>query len=441
MSAAAGTPDERPGLYVHVPFCSAICPYCDFAVRVGGEPARRRYAEALRLEIDRLIGTSSPAADEALDNLRTEIRAPLRRLIAPRTRGPETAAARSSTPDDARFSTLYLGGGTPSILDVDTLAGLVEHLRIRLPLADDLEIFLEANPEDLAGADGARRLDAWRALGVGFLSLGVQSLDDDELRFLGRRHTGAEARAAVERALEADFATVSVDLIYGLPDQPATETDWSRRLDDALALGSHHLSLYELEIHERTVFGKLARRGELIPAPEPRRAALFRHTHRRLLDAGWDVYEVSNFARTPAHRSRHNQKYWRHIPYLGLGPSAHSYAATDGVAVRWWNERSTPRWQRLLESDASPIQDAEVLTPADLVLETLMLGLRTPAGVDLSRLRVRTGVDLLRVAAPALEQATSDGLARLDGDHLLPTLDGMAVADALAAELTEAEGI
>ena len=186
-------------------------------------------------------------------------------------------------------------------------------------------VFLEANPEDVTPEACA----AWRALGVRTLSLGVQSFSDEALRFLGRRHSGRQARAAVETALAAGFDTVSIDLIFGLRGQ--TAEDWRRELAAAVELAPQHLSCYQLTIHPRTRFGVQAKHGQLSELPEDDQATLFELTHRFLADAGWPAYEVSNFARGPAHQSRHNRKYWDHTPYLGLGPSAHSLAAAGRV--------------------------------------------------------------------------------------------------------------
>ncbi len=277
------TLDSLPGLYLHIPFCSAVCPYCDFAVRRAAVPERKRFVQHLATEV---------------------------------------ALAACEWRDPRPFDTVYFGGGTPSLLPSEDLARVLDTCRTHLNLAEPW-VFLEANPEDVTPDACA----TWRGLGVRTLSLGVQSFSDEALRFLGRRHTADEARAAVETALAAGFDTVSVDLIYGLPAQ--TEEVWRRDLATAVALGPGHLSCYQLTIHPRTRFGLSAARGQLSELPEGRQAALFDLTHRFLADAGWPAYEVSNFARSGEHQSRHNRKYWDHTPYLGLGPSAHSLCVAD----------------------------------------------------------------------------------------------------------------
>jgi putative oxygen-independent coproporphyrinogen III oxidase len=397
--------DVGPGLYLHIPFCSAICPYCDFSVVQSASPARARFASRLTAEVG---------------------------LVAPAWRDPRP------------FDTVYFGGGTPSQLAPEDLERVLDACRASFAFESPAPwIFLEANPEDTTPQACA----AWRRLGVRTLSLGVQSFSDEALRFLGRHHRAQQARAVVDTALAAGFDTVSVDLIFGLPGQ--TEDDWRRELAAAVELGPQHLSCYQLTIHPQTGFGVKARQGHLSELPENEQAALFELTHRFLADAGWPAYEVSNFARGRAHESRHNRKYWDHTPYLGLGPSAHSLAIDDAGAPprarRWWNERPTLRWDDRLAAGERPVEGEEVLGPKDLATEALLLGLRTTAGIDLDRFTTRYGVDLLVANDALVARLVEDGrfVLRTDpasGRWLVPTLSGLAVADGLAAafELTPA---
>ena len=375
--------EANPGLYLHIPFCSAICPYCDFAVLTGGQERRRRFADHLVREI-------SMWADER------------------------------STFDS--IDTVYFGGGTPSALAPEDLGRILAAARENLSIQNDAWVFFEANPEDVS----PESVRAWRDLGVRFLSLGIQSFDADALRFLGRRHTPEQALRSFEIARSAGFETISIDLIYGLPDQPFEI--WKRTLEQAAALQPDHLSCYQLTIHEGTPFGFRLARGKMSEAPEETQGELFLFTHSFLKDAGYPGYEVSNFARSTEHLSRHNQKYWHHVPYLGVGPSAHSFAGTR----RWWNERKLKPYETRIETGEKPIAGSEDLTPSDLALEALMLGLRTTDGIDRIFFRGRYGVDLLKGNEPLVERLMNDGLLKMEGDVLVPTLAGLAVTDSLA---------
>lgn len=371
------------GLYVHVPFCSAVCPYCDFAVTTGGAPSYRRFVDALEREIARY-------AD-----------------------------------DGWRFDTVYFGGGTPSALAADDLAHLFATLRRSFDLAPNARWHFEANPEDV----NSQSLAAWRDLGVDFLSLGVQTFDNEYLTFLGRRHSRQDARRALALALGSGFDTVSADLIFGLPEQ--TPERFARDLDEIVALAPSHVSCYQLTIHEGTPFAHRQQRGELEEMPEPAQGELFLLTHRRLAEAGLEAYEVSNFARGEASRSAHNQKYWNHTPYLGLGPSAHSF---DGRR-RWWNQRRLGPWRARLDRGESPVAEHEDLEPRDLALEALMLGLRTVDGMSYEAFRQRYGFDFEQPNTARIAAWQDRGLVQRRPDAFCATLEGLAVADSLVREL------
>lgn len=375
----------RPGLYLHIPFCSAICPYCDFAVLTGGAERRARFVEHL------------------LDEIRM------------------WAQDRDAFPE---IDTIYFGGGTPSALSPDQIGRILQALRENLSIRDGAWIFFEANPEDVT-PESAR---AWRDLGVRTLSLGIQSFDPESLGFLGRRHGPEQAVRSFETAHAAGFDTVSIDLIFGLPGQ--TPQGWAQTLEAAVALDPDHISCYQLTIHEGTPFGFRLARGKMAEMPEPEQAELFLLTHRFLADHGLPAYEVSNFARSAEHQSRHNRKYWNHTPYLGLGPSAHSYSENR----RWWNERKLKPYELRVESGERPIAGSEELTADDLALEALMLGIRTAAGIDSIRFRERYGIDLLTSNAGLIERLESAGLLQIEDSRLIPTLEGLAVADSLARD-------
>ena len=384
---------QAPGLYVHVPFCSAVCPYCDFAVLVGKSRDRSGYVDLLLAEAD---------------------------LIA------AEAAQRERTPSG--FDTLYLGGGTPTALGDEELARLIRGLKARFVFKEELWIALEANPEDVT----PQRVAAWRELSVEFLSLGVQSLHAPSLRFLGRRHTPEDARAAVELAMAAEFSCVSVDLIYSLPgEEPAS---WQSMVSDLVSLGPQHISAYELTFHEETPFGRAVERGQIEPPQDNERAERFLETHRVLATHGYLGYELSNFALGSEFRSRHNRKYWNHTPYLGLGPSAHSF----DTRRRFWNQREFSAWRASVEAGEVPRAAMEELTSAQLALETLMLRLRTVEGVDLEEFEARFAVDLLELARRPIERAAAMDWIAVEGGALRPTLGGRAVSESLALSLFRA---
>lgn len=294
-----------------------------------------------------------------------------------------------------------------------------------MPVERDAWISLEVNPEDV----NERSVRAWRALGVRTVSLGVQSFDDDELKFLGRRHRRAEAEQAIAVAKDAGFDIVSVDLIFGLPTQG--QSGWEESLRHAVRLGVDHVSCYQLTIHEGTPFAKRKETGRIVELGDTEQADLFEATRAVLEAEGFLGYEVSNFARTPNHRSRHNDKYWRHVPYLGVGPSAHSF---DGRS-RFWNERDTKAWQASLLEGRLAVAGEEALSDEELALEAIMLRLRTLEGLDLEWMRQRFGVDLLAENEALIGRYVEEGMARLNGRSLVLTPRGLSITDSVAASL------
>jgi len=368
------------GLYIHVPFCTSVCPYCDFAVTIAGQERRRGW-------VGGVVREAEMYSDVGL-----------------------------------AFDTVYLGGGTPSSLDREQLAQIVDGLSRNLDVERQALLFLEANPEDVSFPNAS----AWRDVGVHFVSLGVQSFDDSDLAFLGRRHSAADARSAVEILRETGFSTVSVDLIYGLDGR--SENHWRRQLDLAVDLGADHLSCYQLTVHEETVLGRRVANGAVTELGDEGLSELFFLTHEHLANAGFEGYEVSNFSSAPEHRSAHNQKYWDHTPYLGLGPSAHSFAG----GRRWWNRRKVRLWQNALTQGTLPVDGEERPSREQLLLEALMLGFRTAAGVNLDRLHDRFAIDLLAENEDVVDRLCASGHIEVDGSSLRPTLAGLAIADTLA---------
>ncbi len=360
---------KPPGLYIHVPFCVSRCSYCAFTSSTHLEH-RDLFIEALEREV----------------------------------------ALRARTWDG--FDTLYLGGGTPSALGVERLVKLARMLG-PLGLLPDASWTLEVNPDDCS-----REL-LWGARVAGFsrLSIGAQSFDERALRFLGRRHSVDAIEQAVIWAREVGFQEVSLDLIYGLPAHSVSH--WCGQLEAALRLEPDHLSCYELTLEPSTPLTVAVEQGKVELPDDEQGRALFLAGSEKLEQRGWVHYEVSSFARSSAHRSQHNLKYWTHTPYLGLGPGAHSY---DGF-YRWWNHGSIGRWARSLRHQEAPVESQETLDAEAMRLERLSLGFRQAGGVPVKDLR----------GPPVnLRAAIEDGLLVHQGDRVVPTRLGYLVADGLA---------
>ncbi len=339
-----------PHVYVHVPFCARRCTYCDFAIAVRKHVPVREYLDALSREVA-LAG--------------------------------DAAAAR----------TVYLGGGTPSLLGAE---GVTEVARIlRVPAATD-EFTIEANPDDVTPA-AAR---GWRKAGVTRLSLGVQSFDPAVLAWMHRTHTTEASGRAVGVARAEGMRSVSVDLIFALP--AFLHRDFAADLRQALALEPDHISLYGLTVEPVTPLGRQVAHGEVQPATDARYAEEYALAHERLAAAGYRFYEVSNAAR-PGHEAIHNSAYWTLASYLGLGPSAHSFDGTE----RWWNAPAYTTWLKRLAAGSSPVTGREALDEAARKLERVYLGLRTARGLQVSNAEADT-----LAAARRWEQA---GWAELSG--------------------------
>lgn len=368
------------GLYIHVPFCRSKCAYCGFYSLPDEERQIPRFLEALHREM-----------------------AFHRRTF------------RS-------FDTVYFGGGTPSVLAPEQIGRTVEGLRNTFRIAPDAEITAEMNPADWSVSD----LRTLRAAGVNRLNIGVQSLDDGVLSFLERRHTAEQALRAVRDAGRAGFKNLGIDLMYGIPGQ--TMEGWLETLAAAAALPVVHLSCYELTVEPATPLARRLGKFRLEPAGESLAADFFLATSRFLAGEGFLHYEVSNFAREPLSVSRHNTKYWRHVPYLGLGPSAHSFRENR----RWWNVRSLADYLASVEAGRPPVDASEILSQEQAALEARFLALRTARGLHLEGYRRRYGADLKREYRSLLQKWTEEGLVEMSCGFLRPTRTGMAVADRLA---------
>lgn len=369
-------------VYVHAPFCARRCGYCDFAVTVERSPSAGPWLSALKGELAALGAEGRVRLAERLD-------------------------------------TLYVGGGTPSLLGPEAMAGLARVLGPER-LRGDHEWTAEANPESFT-AEVARE---WRRAGVTRVSLGAQSFQEPVLRWMGRLHGPEGPARAVAHARDAGVADVSIDLIFGLP--PALERDWDADLDRALALDVPHLSLYGLTAEPATPLGRSVASGRVAMPPDERYAEEYLRAHERLSAAGYHAYEVSNFAR-PGHESRHNRAYWEGRPYLGLGNGAHGYLPPE----RRWNLRDWHAYAVEATAARPPVADRETVTGPEARLEEVWLALRTDRGLPADRLATDAALALT-------DRWTRAGLARMLERRLVLTPEGWLLLDRLAVELDEA---
>jgi oxygen-independent coproporphyrinogen-3 oxidase len=269
-------------------------------------------------------------------------------------------------------------------------------------------------------------LQALRSLGINRLNIGIQSFDDNILKFIGRRHNSAEAISAINDSRKAGFDNIGVDLIYGIHGQKISL--WKKTLQNPLSYSPEHISCYQLSLEKGTPLHKeYALQGINLPA-EKEQLKFFQTTANELENAGYIHYEVSNFARKDKFKSRHNQKYWQHAPYLGLGPAAHSFLDNK----RWWNTSAVKTYLKEITQDKMPVENTETLSIEQLQLEALFLGLRTKAGIDLKRYKTSYGVDLLEDKKTIIDALIKNKLVELKNGLLRPTRAGMAIADSLA---------
>jgi oxygen-independent coproporphyrinogen-3 oxidase len=366
---------------VHVPFCTQRCGYCSFSTGPWDPARTRRYLRALKAEIARVA--EAPWAGAVI------------------------------------IDTIFLGGGTPSLLEADELAEILGRLRAGFAVRADAEITAECNPESAPA-----RLRGYRQIGVTRISLGVQSLDDTMLASLDRLHSAAGARAAFDAARGAGFDNVSVDLMYGLPGLDLR--GWEGSVRGVLAWGPEHVSAYALALDEGSRWHAAGVKG--LP-PEDAVAAQYWRLASLAAEAGYEHYEVSNYARS-GRRSEHNQLYWRHREYLAFGPAACGFLGD----VRYANARSVDRYCAAIERDESPVEFHETLTPRQRLAERIILGLRLSDGVPEAWLAERIALDRGRLPA-VLEEWTGRGLVAADGGRVRLTEAGFLLSDALFVEL------
>lgn len=320
------------------------------------------------------------------------------------------------------FDTIYLGGGTPSLLTPNQLESILIQIRHNFDLSPDPEITMEANPADL----NPDFLESIHEIGINRINIGVQSFDEKVLKFLGRRHSLHQAISAIEASRKVTFKNIGLDLIYGVPGQ--VMDSWLKTLRQALHFSPEHLSCYQLTFEPETPLGGRFQSGEFHAPGDDRNHHFFIETSNVLSEAGYIHYEVSNFARGMEHVSRHNQKYWDHSPYLGLGPSAHSF---DG-RQRWWNHRSLAQYLDEIQRGNLPIGGKETLTMEQLRLEALYFGFRTKKGIHFDYFKDRYAFDLWMEKKEILRKLEAEGFFLIQKDHLSPTPKGFAIADSLA---------
>jgi oxygen-independent coproporphyrinogen-3 oxidase len=376
----------QPGIYVHIPFCQHKCGYCDF------------YSET------------------DLNHIETFLTALLL----------EIKYFGSQIPKSTIFDSLYIGGGTPSLLQAQQLNTILSQLHRVFNFAYDSEVTLEINP----GTTDYTKLIQYKHSGCTRLSIGVQSFRDAELHMLERIHTAEEARMCILDAREAGFDSINIDLIYGLPGQHLEH--WLETLEEAITFGPEHLSVYNLIYEPHTPFYKKMKQGDYKQHDQETEALFFTETNRFLTQAGFIHYEVSNYARTNLNISRHNFKYWHHIPYLSFGPSAHSFWNNK----RWSNVRSVTSYIDLLSSGRSPVDFEEYLATPELKDEYIMLRLRTCDGIDLLDYEQRYNEQFEDRYQSIIGQLLDHKYARFSQSNFSLTIKGLLICDEISTKFS-----
>jgi putative oxygen-independent coproporphyrinogen III oxidase len=384
------TEQKDLALYVHWPFCLAKCPYCDFNAHPHTRMDGDLFAPALRREL----------------------------------------AAEASRIGRRRLTSIFFGGGTPSLMRPAAIGGLIDDAARFFDISPDIEVTLEVNPTHLA----LEKLAGFRLAGVNRVSIGVQSLDDAALRVLGRGHSAAEAITVIRTARRL-FPSVSFDLIYTRPGQDRRK--WSHELRAALAIGPDHISLYQLTIEPQTVFEVLHRRGRITLPEDDVATALYLDTEALCVTAGLLPYEVSNYAR-PGHESRHNTAYWRYADYAGIGPGAHGRLDLHDQLRAIRRHRAPEIWFEQVQRIGNGIGQDDILDTQQTGPEALLMGLRMYEGIDLRRFRERTGLGVEAFVDPAiLSECNAEGYLTLAGHHLRPTREGLLRLNAVLDRLLE----
>ncbi|MDR2037242.1 MAG: radical SAM family heme chaperone HemW [Bacteroidales bacterium] len=377
--------------YIHIPYCKQVCYYCDFHFRVAMKD-KQAMLKAMQEEIF--------------------LRKDYLRL-------------HNDRDSKTMIHTLYFGGGTPSVLTPEDLSLLLDAFRKYYTLSPDAEVTIETNPDDLTPA----YLEGLSQLGFNRLSIGIQSFFDDDLRWMNRRHNADEAIQSVNLAQKIGFDNINIDLIYGLPGMDAEK--WKENLTRAIALDVPHLSAYHLTIESRTVFGRRKDKGESFGISENDSVAQFEVLLDMLGKAGYEHYEISNFARSGFY-SRHNTAYWRQIPYIGIGPSAHSY---DGRSRQWNINNNTRYIDLLLDGKGEVWYEREILSPADKYNDYVLTALRTRWGIRLEYVRENFGYDFLNSLLSLAAKYIQTEFIREENSTYTLTTKGKMIADRIASDL------
>lgn len=367
------------GIYIHIPFCSKRCNYCDF-----------------------YLITNLNLTDRFLLNLKKEI------------------TLTSGSYSQNKFDTIFFGGGTPSVLSSKQINDIINCLHKNYSISDNSEVTMEANPEDFLD----KNLQDYKSAGINRLSLGVQSFKDSELKFLTRQHTSVDAENVVRDALKT-FDNVSIDIIYSLPSQSISDLNFS--LSKAIGLDVRHISAYTLTYEERTVLYKSLQKNIFKKNPDSTDAELYAFVSEKLISNGFQHYEVSNFAKD-GYQSRHNLKYWNYENYLGFGPSAHSFFNL----TRWNIFRDIGKYNALLENDILPLEDKYEVGPDQKHLEFIMLSLRS-GGIDLKKYREMFKEDFMNKFQDSAKELLKKGYALSDKDKFRLNENGYAIADEITA--------
>jgi len=373
-------PNQLGGIYVHIPFCVKKCPYCDF-YSISDTSLKQRFISAVISEM----------------NMKCNL--------------------------PFKFDTLYIGGGTPSVLETEFITRIIRTASSLYKLQPDSEITIEVNP----GTVKPEKLKEYRNAGVNRISIGVQSFQKSNLNFLGRIHTVEDADLVLQWARDSGFENLGIDLIYGIPGQ--TRKTWLRDLEQVVSCQPEHLSCYMLTYESGTAMEKNLQKGSFKPMGEKMVGELFTATIEFLAGRGYAQYEISNFSRANNLRSRHNQKYWTFAPYIGLGPSAHSFMKPR----RFWNKASVRAYIKDLEKGKPPIDGQEALSREQMMTESIFLGLRKADGIDVSEFNSRFDENFFKIFEKQIDDFDKKGLIVTNQKSCALTVKGMLFLDSITS--------